>query len=391
MIMSSRFRSIALLSIFFAAAACSAERTGSEPRPGAQVHVASAGIQNLPAEPTCATCRLVFLEPFELTGAEADGGTPGGLAAVVRAANGKFAAVYWGSVQGLVYIYDAEGRFESTLGGDGSGPGEFRGIGNGLFVDGYILHAFDNRLGRHTLIDIRSGEFSSTPLSAGNVMNAAFPSDEAIVLSGRVHASREGGYPLHVFTPEGEWIRSFGMEEPQEDLSAVGSLVRGLASAGEGTFWSAPRREYLLEHWTVEGVRLRAFSGDRERFVPFEDGSYTQGRSPASQLSSISVDDAGLLWVVYSVAVPDWEDAIEPIPAREFDERTGRRYRILPGRRVRDHYLEVIDPQAGGVLVRSRLPANYYRFADAGTLVRGWEDYETGIARIAAIEVTLQR
>lgn len=293
--MNSRLRTIALLSSFFAAAACSAERTGSEPRPGAQVHVASAGIQNLPAEPTCATCRLVFGEPFELTGAEADGGTPGGLAAVVRAADGKFAAVYWGSAQSVVYIYDAEGRFESTLGGEGSGPGEFRGIGNGLFVDGYILHAFDNRLGRHTWIDVRTGEFSSTPLLAGNVMNAAFPSGGAIILSGRVHASREGGYPLHVFTPEGEWIRSFGMDEPQEDLSDAWPLVRALASAGDGTFWAAPRREYRLEHWTVEGVRLRAFSGDRERFVSFEEGNWTQGRRPASQLSSISVDDAELL------------------------------------------------------------------------------------------------
>jgi hypothetical protein len=38
------------------------------------------------------------------------------------------------------------------------------------------------------------------------------------------------------------------------------------------------RRELLLEHWTLDGTRLRAFSAARERFVPGEQGNVSQGR-----------------------------------------------------------------------------------------------------------------
>ncbi len=363
----------------------------SEPVSVGPGHVAPEEIENLPAEPVCATCRLVFGEPFELTGAEADGGTPGGMAAVVRTTDGRFGAAFWGPAGNRIYIYGADGRFESTIGSEGAGPGEFRSIGNGLFAEGNTLHAFDGTVGRRTSIDIRSGEIVGSGRAAGNTMDAAFPSIEAIVLSGRARGTGAPGYPLHVFDREGEWIRSFGRTEPQQDLGDSSPLVRSLTSAGDETFWAAPWREFLLEHWRIDGTRIQVFAGTRERFVPFERGNERLGQKPGARLHAISVDEDGVLWVVYAVAALGWEEAIEPIPGRTAGQTSGASHRILPGRSAREYYLEVIDPHAGRVLVREQLPESYFTFADAKTLVRGWEDEDTGISKLGVVEVRLER
>jgi len=342
-------------------------------------------VLDLPAEVTCETCRLELGGEFVLRGAEADGGTPGALGSVVRTADGRFAGVFW-EVPAQIYVYDAEGSFESIIGAEGSGPGEFRMIGNGLFADGTDLVAFDSSLGRMTRIDARTGDPEMASWAAGNVMNAAFIAGQHVVLSARAHGSEEPGYPLHVFTSDGEWMRSFGREQQQEAQGDLWELVRLLAASSDGTFWSVPREELLLEHWTLEGERLRAFSAARERFEPFSSGLR------GSQVSSLEIGDDGLLRLVYRTPVQDWENAVEPIPEAEVNPSGGPRVRLIPGRRAHDYYLEVIDPAAGVVLARSLLPGiGFYELVDANTLMRGWDDPDTGISMLAATEFTFRR
>lgn len=347
-------------------------------------------ILDLPAHVACPACRVELGEEFALGGTEADGGTPGALAGVVRTADGLFAAVFWGSVNSQIYIYDARGRFDSVFGTEGSGPGEFRSIGNSLFADGSSLLAFDSDLGRLARIDVRSRQMTTTPWVTHNVMNAAFPGDGKIVLSGRVPGAEEG-LPLHVFSDSGDWARSFGRREPLEDLSDTWALERMLAAAADDTFWAAPSDELLLEHWTVEGERLQAFSAARERFVPFVKGSWVLG-DKSSRVLGIAVGPDGLLRLLYNTPVVDWEEAVVPIPDSEINPLGGPRFQLAPGHRAHDYYLEIIDPEAGVVLARSTLPGlGFYQLADANTLIRGWDDPDSGTSMLAATDFTFQR
>jgi hypothetical protein len=66
-------------------------------------------VLDLPAEVACDTCRLELGEEFALSGAEADGGTPGGVAGIARMADGRFAAALARAVlPGLGYYQFAD-------------------------------------------------------------------------------------------------------------------------------------------------------------------------------------------------------------------------------------------------------------------------------------------
>ncbi len=381
------------------AAACTSERAATPTGAGAQSRAvatisepnrfAPEEILDLPSEPVCETCRIELGMPFELISGEADGAMPGGLGALERLADGRFAASFWGPAP--IYLFGADGVFESTIGREGSGPGEFRGVGNGLFADGSTLYAFDLRNGRLSVIDADDGGVLRSALLHANVLNATFPSGDSIVIAGRQAVSDQPGYPLHILDRGGNWLLSFGSAEPYQEQGDGWPLQRYLASAGDGTFWAAPMRELVVEQWTIEGKRLRAYAGQRERFDPGEYGNYTEAGRPTSRLYGISIGSDGVLWMLYSMASVDWESNAETLSLEDARARGLPQTRALPGRRIRDFVLEAIDVDQGNVLARELLPESYFAFVGPGMLVRGFDDPETGNSRLEVVELRLVR
>lgn len=377
-----------------AAVACASEPadtpTGDAPQSRAVATIsepnrfAPGAILDLPAEPVCESCRIEFGVPFELISGEVDGAMPGGLGSLERLGDGRFAAAFWGAAP--IYLFGADGMFETTLGREGSGPGEFRDIGNGLFANGSALFVFDLRNGRLSVIDADGGGVLDDAQLHANVLHATFPSEDSVVIAGRQGVSDQPGYPLHVLDRGGSWRLSFGSAEPSEEQGEDWALERYLASAGDGTFWAAPMRELLVEQWTIEGERLRAYAGRRDRFAPGEYGNFTEAGRPTSRMYGISIDGDGLLWVLYAVASADWESNAEVLSPEEARARRLPQTRALPGRRIRDFFLEVIDVDQGAVLARELLPEAYFDFVGPRMLVRAFDDPETGNSRLEVVE-----
>jgi hypothetical protein len=134
------------------------------------------------------------------------------VADAARFADGTLVVANGGSKE--LRFYDASGRFLSAAGGEGEGPGEFRGMGN-LAIVGDSVHAHDYALSRIAVFT-RGGEF---------------------VRSFRVELP--GGDPAWVLDalPDGRWLvtKSFVFSPSDVSLVARDTLPYMLIGA-DGTF-----------------------------------------------------------------------------------------------------------------------------------------------------------
>jgi hypothetical protein len=315
----------------------------------------------------CTTCQIELGLSLELSGPFQDGSLPhAGL--MLLGEDGRVYGLFEGH-RDQVHVYGPDGSFSGQqIGGRGEGPGEFQALTYMHLQEG-VLRTFDAFLLRRTDFDLRTGEVLRT-VSLPLHWQSLVLEEGVTVLSGSVATRDAAGHPLHVYDADGVWLRSFGFDEPVLRPDLRSRLHRQLAASGASTFWAAWMNAYRIEEWDTEGRLVRVLVGDRSWFEPWEvrPGPRSRDIPPSPSVRDISVDSEGLLWVLFTVPAANWADALSD----EVDVDGSAL--LLPGRPYRESILEVIDPLAGHVLARRRIPAGGLSFAGPGTLVSSWID-----------------
>ena len=304
-------------------------------------------------------CRMEFRETGIRLEAVAGGSHPDPGRTVVVDSNGRYYATNAPGWAGVISVWDARGRYLSSFGRVGQGPGEFtvRGMMN-LFVDsrdnlhvmdgGFIWSVFSPE---HEFLRSTSSS-EVTGIWVGTVML-----DDGTVLASE--SVRDRSNYFRVVDTTGAVQRTFEEVvdgEPNWEL-------RPMAYAGGDTFWAGPPIEggdaYVLEEWGIDGKLRRTL----RREAPWYRWAGNGEISPA--VSQLHVTSDGLLYVIVRRPTEEYR--------REF-ERARRRGEFV-AREARDGLtqvlLEVIDTRSGELLASDLHPATQAREFVPRRLFRG--------------------
>jgi len=318
--------------------------------------------------PSCDFCRIEFGDPIRLQG-EFEDGSLRNAGPVLQGANGRIYMFYEGS-RSYIDVFAPDGRRTGLqIGREGDGPDEFRSLSH-IRVDGDTLRTYDLQRQRRSDFDGRTLELIRTVRLPSN-QNALVFEDGRTVLGGGIGTREAAGYPMHVYDSAGDWLRSFGVEVPTLLPGMELSLWRSLAPEEGFRFWAARLNEYRIELWDAEGTLYRTLVGERSWFESWAqyETERSRVRPPQTTLFRLSVDEEGLLWILFIVPADNWADAV----SSDVDERG--RLRLIPGRPYRTTLLEVVDPDAGELLASHRFePNRSVSFASPGALAVLWRD-----------------
>ena len=335
-------------------------------------------------------CRIEFHETAIRLEASVDGSRPDPGMTVVVDSNGRY---YSGNAPGwraVISVWDSRGRYLSSFGGEGEGPGELSARGGlRLFIDGRDnLHVRDGRL----RWSVFSPEQEFLRSGGSNVMGGV-EWTTVVLDDGSVLASdglESGGYYFRVTDATGEQARQFG---PVEGGSSVRS-ERPISHGGGDTFWAGPEHggasAYVLEEWGLDGTLRRTIRRDVSWYR--WDGRIEH----APRVTQVHADRGGLLYVVA------WRPTDEYLKERE---RASRRRGPVDFEAVqREHermdeftelVLEVIDTRSGTLLASDRYVTSEARDVLPLGMFRGslrgyrYKEDEGGLPYVEIVELAL--
>ncbi len=342
----------------------------------------------VPQEPACARCRIA-LRPVTVLGAR---GGRGGMAvrpySIAAASRGRFVVAVSPERPRPPLVFSADGSYEGELGRVGSGPGEYRSPRLVTRAPGDTLLVFDEALGRLTVLSPSLRPVRSSP-APHDVWSAAADSTGSLLVNANVRDRARIGVPLHLFSRDGSYRRSFGDEHVPVLPSSLSRTLRWVAPSEPGRFWSLRESyRYRLEEWDTAGSLRQVLDRDPSWFLPYtERRTSTPTRPPSPYTTGLWRDSSGLLWVAVAVPSRTWAAGLGPA-------RLAERQSWFPERdphRVWDTVIDVIDPQAGRLVATMRLPGRYDLVAGPGLLGRVIEDPVDGWFLVQVFRVTLDR
>jgi hypothetical protein len=194
-----------------------------------------------------------------------------------------------------------------------------------------------------------------------------FP-DGTIVVASDSRLPDQIGYPLHLVGRDGSVLRSFGSRDGAL-YPGSGSMERRIAISGDDHVWAASPWEFRIERWNRDGSLDKVL----RRPVIYAEGGEEDDSAPAPSVVALHQDVDGLLWIYILVADPRWRDQLG-------DALGAHGERPLVGSRhlYRDTIIEVVDPETGDLLARTRMDARAFPVAEklAGATVPAGEQYD---------------
>jgi hypothetical protein len=245
-----------------------------------------------------------------------------------------------------VVVFDSTGALLGRIGRQGAGPGEFSRISYPVVGTGDSIFVADYFLGRLTVIgpDLEISRMESQVLSAPDIVL----DDGHFVVARQISTPEQIGYPLHLMSPSGQLLRSFGTDVPQHrgDLRWLTTRVAG--PGANGTIWAAPPGRYVLEQWNPRtGERLQQVEVASDWFVG-APGPHDDPMSPPDPLVDKIFERDGLVWVLLRDKALSWrppprsEAHLErPVTAESYDA-------------TYDWVFEIVDPATGRVVASRR-------------------------------------
>ena len=285
-----------------------------------------------------APCRVEFRETGIRLQGTADGSHPDPGREVVLDSNGRYITANAPGWTGVISLWDSRGRYLSSFGRTGRGPGEFtvRGMMN-LFVDGQDnMHVMDGGFIWSVFSPAqeflrRNSAYSITGLWVYTVMF-----DDGTILTSE--STRDRSHYFRVVDTTGAVTRTF------EAVEGGGPEWgwRPISYAGGDTFWAGPPIEgsdaYVLEEWGTDGRLRRTIRRDAPWFRWHGYGEISPG------VSQLHVTRDGLLYVLVRRPTDEYRTAFE---------RARGRGEMVP-RDARDGLtevlFEVIDTRSGKLL-----------------------------------------
>ena len=217
---------------------------------------------------------------------------------------------YWVGQQqeGVVKVWDAEGRFVRQVGRRGDGPMEFHRPAPVRTDNGGRVHIVDLDIGRETVVNADFSYSSDRWLHPG-FYQLAVPLREDGRYLGNLNAVTPEllGLPLHIVDGSGI-LYSFGMEE---GISLLRDPLRVLTSDQQGRIYSAQPDDYLIQIWSEAGRRILGLRGPTLNERAALPGYWSPDNPPRNQIYAMQADDEQRLWVISFALKDDWQDHME--------------------------------------------------------------------------------
>lgn len=198
----------------------------------------------------CPACELQLTRTLSLGTPEAGllGAEP---SSVRRDSAGNFYLTQY-NYDSDILVFAPSGTFKQVVGREGEGPGEFKNV-RSIDLRADSIYAFDNGNARLSVFSPELSFVRSAPLPTTFVQHGAILPSGNIVTNATVSSPEAIGLPLHVISPEGDLISSFG----SDGAMAPGGLgiQRRIATSSSlrGGLWSAHRTQYTIQLWDHDG------------------------------------------------------------------------------------------------------------------------------------------
>lgn len=302
-------------------------------------------------------CRIAFRETGVRLEAVADGSRPDPGQTVLADSDGRFISANAPGWTSVISIWDRRGRYLSSFGREGEGPGELSSRGAlSLFIDRRNnLHVRDGAQGW----SVFSPEQEFLRRVPANHMGG-LPRTTIILDGGSAVASdgllgRDRGHYFRMADSTGALLRTFGPVNP----GSIGTGRRPITYAGGESFWAGPAEEgadaYVLEEWGVDGELRRTLRRD----VPWYGWNGRRETSPV--VRQLHITQGGLLYVMVVRPTDDYAKALSR------GERVSREQRDI----LTEVVLEVIDTRSGELLASEVFSASRAREVIPRGLFRG--------------------
>ena len=259
----------------------------------------------------CGRCKLQLTEVARL----GDAVGPGLISVANPAVSWSKDVGYLVSALTSVQIFDDSGRFVRTLGRQGEGPGEFRGVIDAHLVDGSIV-ALDHPKRAWVVYDkgggfvverrygLAHGPF--VPVGGSRVVVIAVDRRPSVV-----------GYPLHLVDVNvGTPSLHFGFSGTWLNTPYATTIV-GSVTSRQGTVWWGTAASPRVEEWTLDNELVRSIEGNLPWFAEVTEDIDPTREEPSTLLKSIALDHEGHLWLSLETADPDWRDVPREVSGAE--------------------------------------------------------------------------
>ncbi len=275
-------------------------------------------VQRIPDEVACSACEITL--EHVLTLGEREG--PGRVMrphAIVRDSKGNYLVAHGDGAGAAkaIWVFDRDGAFVRTVGQEGEGPGEYRGIGRIEVLPGDTLWIYDRVLRRRTTLSPNFDVIATQSYETGSFFHSVLLPDGRIVVNEHLRSPERVGYPLQLVGTDGRIVRSFGATDPEYRRRQPVRFNRMLFPGPDNeTVWSVGRGDYLLELWDTTGTRKAALKREADWFVPFvADGEITpSGPPPPTWLRLVKDRSQHEVWVIATAPKANWREVASEYP-----------------------------------------------------------------------------
>lgn len=323
-------------------------------------------VVRIPDEPTCATCELTLETVLELGARDGPGMIDWRGGQSFPAIDSRGRVYLRGYFSTEVKVYDDQGTHLTTIGREGEGPGEFKGVMGLVIGPADSLFVFD-------VFNMRLSVFSPDHEFARSARLEIRPSGydprvfrwdpRHFYMTAHDRSAELIGWPIHQIDRQGKRVHSFGSRTGEYSPTEPYSGMRIIADAGDGRIWSGRLAHYWIDLIRPDSRtpllqirRVAELFPDRPPRILDTDHSDDE---PQPFIADIR-QEGDSLWVLTWVQDPKWERASNELE----DEHL--KY---------DSVLEVIDLATHRVVVRARFDDLYHSFLGdgriGGTIFRG--------------------
>lgn len=281
---------------------------------------------------------------------------------------------YWVGQQqeGVIKVWDAEGRFLRQVGRRGDGPMEFqRPAPVGTDSEGR-MHVVDLDTGRETIVSADFSYHSDRLLDPGGSHLAVPLGDDGRYLLNRARMTTQRvAMPLHVVDGP-DVLHSF---DRMAGLDAPGFSPRVLAVDRQPRIYSTRAGDYLIQVWSESGRRILGLRGPRLNEEEASRGFWSPDNPPRNQIFAMQVDAEQRLWVIRHVRRENWLDHMEERVAP--NGRVGHMPTDDDWRYIFESHIDLIDLTSGSFIAIRRHDALFEAFVGEGLAIENRET-ETG-------------
>ncbi len=325
--------------------------------------------QDASSEPACGTC-AIRLDTVATLGSLDGPGASAISAFATVAVDGAGRILVASRIRSDHFaVFDSAGRYLSSVGRSGEGPGEYRFI-SGLAAGPRYLHVVDDEQGRRTMLTYGFSVVRTDRLP-GHIWSSAALASDALVLAATLPGARDAGPSVHVLHTDGVLIRLAASHEVEPDHPTALHV-----HADAETFWTAADRRYELTEWDARvGGPRRVVTMAAHWF----DDENPEAFPRSLLLGVVSVGDT--LWVVGRA--PDAARTERSVPGRDPSVPIDDPIRIWDG------VLDAVDARTGTRLAHIRVDAPFLGSVSGGDLIAQYGEDGLGVPFIHVIRPVL--